>query len=214
MSIFSESRPCFRTPLLSVACRAARARMAFLILAGLLVGNVLTGCGGGTSNLTGIPNADGRALPAASTIHALQLSIASDKTTYKVGETIHLTISVTNTDSVAHTFAFPTPVKSTWWGYIISKNNTIVTYEYWPGHNLVLPSVVGTDTYAAGETHTFTYDFPFVPSTSSPPKVASLPVGIYQIYARYPNALYDGVDLVANSVPTPASAPITITVTP
>ena len=145
---------------------------------------------------------------------ALQLSIASDKAIYQVGETIHLTISVTNTDSVSHTLSFPTSTTSTWWGYIISKNSTIVTYEYWTGHNLILPSIVGTDTYAAGETHTFNYDFPFVPNTSSSPLVSSLPAGIYQISARYPNALYDATSLVTNSVPTPASAPITITVTP
>lgn len=183
------------------------------VLLAAVLGAGLPGCGGsGKSAVTTIPGADGRSIPASLNLPSLHLSITSDKSTYKVGDTIHLTISVTNTDTKTHTVSFPSATQTTWWGYIVGQNGKIVSYEYWPGHNLITTANLGTDTYAAGETHTFAYDFPYAP-VGSPPQVSSLPAGTYQIYARYPNATFDAGTLVSNTVPTPASAALTISVT-
>ena len=175
----------------------------------------LPGCGGGSTTTTTPINytPDGRALPAQTNLSALRFQIGADKTTYKTGEPIKLTIVVTNPSSSQSTVTFPTADTTTWWGYIISQNGKIVSYEYWPGHKQIFPDVVGTDTYAAGQTKTFTYAFPYTPSAGSPAQVSVLPAGTYQIYARLPALLYDNGNRVDNSVPTPVSDPITITVT-
>ena len=188
-----------------------------VMLAGAALGVGLPGCGGGSGSSGGtvtIAGADGRALPPVSNLSTLKVSIATDKATYKTGEAIQMTISVTNTSAGTSAISFPTSTQTNWWGYIISQNGKIVTYEYSSAHNLAFPDVVGFDTYQPGETHTFPYAFPFVPASTSPPAVTSLPPGTYQVYARAPDLVYDNGVAVRSSTPTPVSAPVTITVTP
>lgn len=186
-----------------------------IAISALLALAVLTGCGGSNSSntLTTVPNADGRALPAPQPLTGLTGSVTTDKTTYKVGDPIAITVSITNNSANAHTVAFPSGSKTVWWGYIIAQNGKIVTYEYWTGHNLGLTTDIGVDTYAAGATHTFSWTFPYTPDPSSPPLVASLPAGTYQIYVREPDLTYDGTQAVRTDAPTPFSSPVTITVT-
>ncbi len=177
----------------------------------------LPGCGGGSSpKAVLIPNnysPDGRALPPATNLSTLRFQISADKTTYKTGDTINLTVTVSNSSGSQSMVSFPTVSQIAWWGYTIAQDGKIVAYEYWPGHKQVFPQVVGFDTYAGGQTKTFNYVFPYTPSPDSPPQVSALPPGTYQIYASLPELLYDNGNRVANSVPTPVSAPITITVT-
>lgn len=187
-----------------------------IVLSSLCALALLSGCGGGSSNsstVTTIPHADGRALPASVPLSGLKGSVTTDKTTYKVGDPIAITVSITNTGTAAHTVTFPSGSKTVWWGYIITQNGKIVTYEYWSGHNLFFTADIGADTYAAGATHTFQWTFPYTPDPTSPPLVASLPAGTYQIYAREPDLTYDGTQAVRSDTPTPFSDPVTITVT-
>ena len=177
----------------------------------------LPGCGGGSSSNTATTpinfTPDGRALPPATNLSTLRFQITADKSTYKTGDTINLTVTVNNSSGSQSMVSFPTASPVTWWGYTIAQNGKIVAYEYWPGHKQVFPQVVGFDTYAGGQTKTFNYVFPYMPSPDSPPQVSALPPGTYQIYASLPDLLYDNGNRVATSVPTPVSAPITITVT-
>ena len=176
----------------------------------------LPGCGGGGSSTTTTPanyTPDGRALPGQTNLSTLRFKISADKATYKTGDPISLTISVTNSSTSQSTVTFPTASQNAWWGYVIAQNGKIVSYEYWPGHNLLFPQVIGTDTYAPGQTKTFTYAFPYTPSAGSPPQVSVLPPGTYQVYARLPALLFDNGNRVANDVPTPVSDAITLTIT-
>ena len=183
-----------------------------LAAAALSVG--LPGCGSSSGGpVFNAAGGDGRAVPAVTNLSTLHIAIATDKTTYKVGDPIQMTISVTNTTSAVSAVSFPTTSQTNWWGYIIAQNGKIVTYEYSTAHNLAFPATVGFDTYQPGETHTFPYAFPFVPSATSPPLVASLPAGTYQVYARAPDLVYDNGVAVRTTVPTPVSDPVTITVT-
>lgn len=196
-----------------------RSSLAGIALAAIALSIGLSGCGGGTSYTKGIlpvtiPNADGRSVPPQLNLPSLKLTVSTDKTTYHTGEPINISIMATNIDSKAHSISFTTGSQTNWWGYIIAQNGVIITYEYWKGHKLAFPANVGTDSYAPGATHTFPYVFPFVPDPSSPPQVSTLPPGTYQIYARYPDTLFDGGTPVNNDVPTPVSAGVTITVTP
>lgn len=186
-----------------------------VVLAGAVLSMGLMGCGGGSSGgLTfNAAGADGRALPARTNLSTLKLAIAADKTTYKTGDPIQMTISVTNMSSSTSAISFPTTSQTNWWGYIIAQNGKIVTYEYSSAHNLAFTDTIGFDTYSAGETHTFPYAFPFTPAPDSPAKVTVLPPGTYQVYARAPDLVYDNGNAVRTSVPTPASDPVTITVT-
>ena len=195
-------------------------RMSSIVSVALLaaaMGGGLPGCGGGSgsSSLTRPAgyNPDGRVVPNTSNLATLNVSISTDKTTYKTGEAINMTISVNNTSSGTSAITFPTASKSTWWGFLIAQNGKIVTYEYWTGHNQTFSQVIGVDTYAPGETHTFPYTFPYVPSAGSQPQTTVLPAGTYQVYARMPDIVYDNGTKVTSDVPTPVSAPVTITVT-
>ncbi len=186
-----------------------------VVLAGAVLSMGLMGCGGGSSSSSVVSgyNPDGRALPGQTNLSTLKIAIATDKTTYKTGDSIQMTISVTNTSASTSAISFPTTSQTNWWGYIIAQNGKIVTYEYSSTHNLTFTDAVGFDTYGAGETHTFPYAFPFTPSPNSPAKVTVLPPGTYQVYARAPDLIYDNGNAVRTSVPTPASDPVTITVT-
>ncbi len=140
------------------------------------------------------------------------VTVSTDKSTYTFGEPIQITVSVQNTDTKPHTITYPYADPVTHWGYIIAQNGKIITYEYWPGHNLVFADIVGTDTYQPGETKTFNYVFPYQPTGATSPPVTSLPAGTYQVYARQADLTYDGTTAIRHTTPTPASNPITITV--
>jgi hypothetical protein len=194
-------------------------RMSSIVSVALLaaaMGGGLPGCGGGSSSSVTRPagyNPDGRVVPSTSNLSTLKVMISTDKSTYKTGEAINMTISVNNTSSATSSISFPTASQVTWWGFLIAQNGKIVTYEYWTGHNLAFSQVVGLDTYAPGETHTFPWTFPFVPSASSQPQTTILPAGVYQVYARMPDTVFDNGTAFRPGVPTPISDPITITVT-
>ncbi len=186
-----------------------------VVLAGVVLGAGLPGCGSSPvlhSDVVGY-SPDGRALPGQTNLATLKIAIATDKTTYKTGDPIQMTISVTNTSAGTSAISFPTTSQTDWWGYIISQNGKIVTYEYSSAHTLLFPDTLGNDTYKPGETHTFPYVFPFTPTPDSPAKVTVLPPGTYQVYARAPDLVYDNGNPIRTSVPTPASDPVTITIT-
>ena len=193
-------------------------RMSSVVSVALLaaaLGGGLSGCGGGSSTPVTNPagyNPDGRVVPTTSNLSNLRVTISVDKSTYKVGEAINMTVSVNNISGSASSLSFPTASKSTWWGFLIAQSGKIVTYEYWTGHNLAFPQVIGTDAYAPGETHTFPWTFPYVPSAGSQPQTTTLPAGVYQVYARMPDVVYDNGTKYSPSVPTPISDPVTITV--
>ena len=193
-------------------------RMSSVVSVALLaaaLGGGLPGCGGGSSTSVTRPagfNPDGRVVPNTSNLATLKVTISTDKSTYKVGEAINMTVSVNNTSSGTSSITFPTAAHATWWGFLIAQNGKIVTYEYWTGHNQAFPQVLGSDTYASGETHTFPWTFPYVPSAGSQPQTTTLPAGVYQVYARLPDIVYDNGTKVSSDVPTPISDPVTITV--
>jgi hypothetical protein len=164
----------------------------------------LVGCGGGSS-------------PAVQTLQRspapkFKVTVATDKATYHTGDPIAITVTVTNTDTVAHSLTYPNGGSITKWGYLIAQGTNIIAYEYWPGHNINFTQVLTTDTYAAGETMTFDYTFPYLPSGATPGPVTSLPAGTYQVYARQSDLTYDGATAIRYSTPTPASDPVQITV--
>ena len=188
-----------------------------LIIAGALLCALLplTGCGGsGDSTVPGVRAAVGRSVPARSNLSGFSVTVQTDKTTYAAGEPIQITVAATNTGASARTLRYPTNFSYHRWGYIIAQNDKIVTYEYWDGHREHFPTVLGVDTYTAGETKPFAYRFPYRNTAGSVDNpTEQLPAGTYQVYARMPELVYteDSKDL-HYSEPTPASVPVTITI--
>jgi hypothetical protein len=176
------------------------------------------GTGGTDTTLAAGPTARasvGDAVPAKSSVAGLGVTVSTDKTTYKTGDPITITVSATNAGNSPLTLRYSSASDLVKWGYIIAQNDKIVTYEFWNGHRLVLPAVIGTDTYAPGETKTFTYTFPLTGlPTNDPDTIHSLSPGTYQVYARIPALVYNGAQALRTDIPTPASDPVTITVTP
>lgn len=188
-----------------------------IIIAGALLCALLplTGCGGsGDSTALPVRSAVGRSVPAKSSLNGFSVTVQTDKTTYAVGEPIQITVTATNTGASARTLRYPTSFAYHRWGYIIAQNDKIVTYEYWDGHREHFPTILGMDTYTAGEARTFAYRFPYLNLAGSVDNpTEQLPAGTYQVYARMPELVYtdDNKD-VRYSEPTPASVPVTITI--
>ena len=187
-----------------------------LILCGAAVALLaLAGCGtGSTTDGTPVRAAVGRGVPTRGATTNFTVTVQTNKATYKVGDPIQITVSATNSTATARTLQYPTPFSYHRWGYIISQNDKIVTYEYWDGHKEFFPAVIGTDTYAAGETKTFAYAFPYPNAAGSNTGPEQLPAGTYQVYARMPETVFTSDWQVTRYPdPTPASPPVTITVT-
>jgi hypothetical protein len=138
------------------------------------------------------------------------VTVAADKTSYATGEPIQITISVTNTSGQARAISYPHPGPN--WGYILAQNGSIVAYEYWEGHQLSFPAMIATDTYAPGETKQIAQAFPQIYGHPGP--IAALTPGTYQLYAKLPSLVYDDQRPLRYETPTPASDPVTITITP
>jgi hypothetical protein len=176
----------------------------------------LAGCGGG-GTFQGAPivrEAFGRSVPTRAATTNFTVTVQTDKATYKVGDPIQITVSATNNTATERKLQYPTPFSYHRWGYIIAQNNKIVTYEYWDGHGERFPTVIGTDTYAPGETKTFAYAFPYPNTAGSKDGTETLAPGTYQVYARMPETVYTSDWQVTRYPdPTPASTPVTITVT-
>ncbi len=184
----------------------------------LLVGALLSGCGG-SSNTNILPinqggSAVGLLVPTKDSIPGLGFQIAADKATYRTGEPIQFTLSVTNASGQERDLSFSNNAPVTWWGYCIAQYGHIVTYEYWTGHKIAFSDEIGMDRYAPGATHTFPYSFPYLPNTQSPPLLSTLRPGVYQAFLIAPAAYHDGAKPVFHDVPTPLSDPIEITVLP
>jgi hypothetical protein len=191
-------------------------KLGGLILSGSAVALLaLTGCGGGgATEGTPVRTAVGRSVPTRGATTNFTVTVQTDKATYKVGEPIQIIVSATNSTASARTLRYPTPFSYHRWGYIISKNNKIVTYEYWDGHREFFPAVIGSDTYAPNETKTFAYVFPYPNTAGSTTGPEQLPAGTYQVYARMPETVYTSDwQITRYPDPTPASLPVTITVT-
>jgi hypothetical protein len=175
----------------------------------------LVGCGGdGTAPGTPVRAAVGNNVPTRAATTNFNVTVQTDKTTYKVGESIQITVSATNNTATERTLQYPTKSNYLRWGYIIAQNNKIVTYEYWDGHGESLPPMIGTDTYAPGETKTFVYHFPYQNPPGNTNGKEKLAAGTYQVYAKMPATVYTSDWQVTRYPdPTPASPVITITVT-
>lgn len=177
----------------------------------------LAGCGGsgGGPMAGGAARPDvGRSVPAMAGLSNISVTVATDKATYKTGDPIQITVSATNTAGTPITLSYPTTYTYVKWGYVVTTpDGTIVTYEYWDGHNEVFPAVIGSDTYAAGETRQFAYVFPYPILAGDPDTIRTLPAGTYKIYAKMPELAYVAGVAYRYSTTTPASAPVTITVT-
>lgn len=188
-----------------------------LFLGGAILALILQiGCGNGdtTGGQATVRAAVGRSVPTRAATTNFTVSVQTDKATYKVGEPIQITVSATNSTATQRKLQYPTPFSYHRWGYIISQNDKIVTYEYWDGHEEAFPAVIGTDTYAPGETKTFAYAFPY-PNAKNQTTKEQLPVGTYQVFARMPETVFTGDWQVTRFPdPTPASLPVTITITP
>ena len=169
---------------------------------------LMVGCGG-----NGPVSGDGPviAVPTRDPAPDFKVTVATDKSTYKTSDTINITVSVTNVGTTTHSLAYPTTDPIVRWGYIIAQNGNIVAYEYNSKHNRIFDDAVGVDQYASGASKTFNYVFPYMPSAAIQP--VSLAPGTYQVYARQADLTYDGNQAIRHSVPTPASDPVTITIT-
>jgi len=183
----------------------------------LLVGVLLSGCG--ESSINSLPvnpgnSAVGLLVPAKETVPGLSFQIGADKATYRTGEPIQFTLSVTNISGQERDLSFSNSSPVTWWGYCIAQYGHIVTYEYWTGHKLAFTDSIGNDRYLPGATHTFPYSFPYLPDPQSPPIVSTLRPGVYQAFLIAPAVYHDGAKPVFHDVPTPLSDPIEITVLP
>ena len=192
------------------------ARKLIMAAGMLLLWSGLAGCDASNPVTTppGSFTPDGRTVPAQTNLAGLQVKVSTDKTTYKVGEAIAINVAVTNTTNAARAVSFPSGSQTVWWGYMISQNGKIVSYEYWTGHKLAFTDDVKFDSYQPGETHNFPWTFPYKPASDSPPQVSTLPAGTYQVQARIPDLLFDGGIALRPDTPTPISDPVTITVTP
>ena len=186
---------------------------------GVLVLLATAGCGGGYGNGNGVSTTVyertgvGRSVPAKADLANFTVTVQTDKATYKVGAPIKITVSATYNGQGTRTLKYPTPSAYQRWGYIIAKDEKIVTYEYWNGHRESFPAMVGSDTYTAGETKTFTYDFPYPTPAGSTGGLEALAAGTYQVYARMPELVYtDKWQDIRNLDPTPASLPVTVTI--
>src|SRR5687768_12249075 len=162
--------------------------------AGLLL--ALAGCGGGgTTEGTGVGAlavraAVGNRVPTRGATTNFTVAVQTDKATYRAGDPIQITVTATNNTAATHTLRYPTPFSYHRWGYIISQNDKIVTYEYWDGHGNAFPTVIGTDIYAPGETKTFAYTFPYPNPAGNGNAIERLSPGTYQVYARMPETVY------------------------
>jgi hypothetical protein len=183
--------------------------------AGMLALMATAGCGGGSggTQTATVRAAVGRSVPAKATLTGFNVTVQTDKASYKVGDPIKITVSATNSGQAARTLKYPTPFSYHRWGYIIAQNDKIVTYEYWDGHGQGFPAAIGSDTYASGETKSFTYDFPYPTPGGNTGGLEKLPEGTYQVYARMPELVYsDNWQDIRHLDPTPASLPVTITI--
>ena len=184
---------------------------------GVLALLATAGCGGGSYDSGGTTVYErtgvGRSVPAKANLADFTVTVQTDKATYKVGAPIKITVSATYNGQGTRTLKYPTSSLYHRWGYIIAKDDKIVTYEYWDGHGVSFTAMIGTDTYTAGETKTFTYDFPYPTPAGGTGGLESLAAGTYKVYARMPELVYtDKWQDIRHLDPTPASLPVTVTI--
>ncbi|MCE7699592.1 MAG: BsuPI-related putative proteinase inhibitor [Methanobacterium paludis] len=176
---------------------------ARLALAALLV-MALAGCGGGGQGDVS-RQAIGKDVPANVSIPGMSVGVATDKSSYKAGDTVTITVTPANTSGSALTLRYMDGRPE--WGYIIAQGGKVVAYKFGPS-GLSYSQVIITTTYAAGESKAVTLAYP---SSSSYPATA-LPAGTYQVYATPTDVLYVGQTL-KNYQLAPVSSPVTFTVT-
>jgi hypothetical protein len=168
------------------------------------------GCGGGRA--VSQRDAVGRALSAPGSIPGLAVTVATDKSSYTAGEPIEITVSVTNTTASAKVLRYPTPSELHMWGYVVVKDGKVVTYEYWDGHGLAFPTVIGEMEYPPGSTRLFRYTLPLQQAPNATREY--LQPGTYQVFARLPALAWEGAATYIFPEPVPASEPVTIEVQP
>lgn len=168
------------------------------------------GCGGGRTVLQ--RDSAGRALPGHGSIPGLAVTVATDRSSYTAGEPIEIIVSVTNTTASAKVLSYPTPSALHMWGYVVAKDGKIVTYEYWDGHGLAFPTVIGEMEYPPGSTRIFRYTLPLQQAPNETREY--LRPGTYQVFARLPALAWEGATTYRFPDPVPASEPVTIEVQP
>lgn len=172
----------------------------------------ICGCGGGGGGMSA-REAVGRSVLPVQSLPGLTVTVKTSKTEYRVGETIPITVSITSTDRDPKLVKYSTGSPAVRWGYIIARDNKIVTYEFWEGRRVFFTTDIGMERFSPGETKEYASEFPLKIGGESAP-AETLPPGTYQIYARLSPWVISGLPRPQTGDPVPVSEPITITVTP
>jgi hypothetical protein len=161
-----------------------------------------------------VREAVGRSVLPVQTLPGLTVTVKTSKSAYRVGETIPITVSITNADSAPKLVQYSTGSPTVRWGYIIARDSKIVTYELWEGRRVFFTADIGMERFSPGETKEYASAFPLQIGGENHPATETLAPGTYQIYARLSPWVIAGLPRPQSSDPVPVSEPITITVTP
>lgn len=161
-----------------------------------------------------VREAVGRSVLPVQTLPGMTVTVKTPGTDYRVGETIPITVSITCTDSVPKLVKYSTGSPTVRWGYILVRDNRIVTYEFWEGRRVFFTTDIGMERFLPGETKEYAFEFPVKIAGESAPAAETLAPGTYQIYARLSPWIISGLPRPQTGDPVPVSEPITITVTP
>jgi hypothetical protein len=161
-----------------------------------------------------VREAVGRSVLPVKSLPGFRVVVKTSKTAYRVGEAIPITVSITNTDSVSKLVKYSTGSPTVRWGYIIARDNKIVTYEFWEGRRVFFTTDIGMERFSPGETKEYVSAFPLKIGAENAPPTETLEPGTYQIYARLSPWVIAGLPRPQTGDPVPVSEPVAITVTP